>query len=163
MFFICLAVGAGIAKSWGASVFSAALALVLVSLAALTPARFSRVTAAFVLSPLAPCAAMLGMPIEPSSLFIVVPYAYFFSLIGVPAYYLMRRQRWLRLWQVVGVSAVLGALAGAFVFSGEGASLERLKFSAFGALTGLVFWFIAFWRSAHFNSPSPSSRGENAA
>ena len=163
LLFAVLAVTAGVAKHWGTSGLLAALALLLVSLAALAPVRFTRVTAAFVLSPLAPSAATLVLSSEPGALFVVVPYAYFFSLAGVPAYYFMRRMRWLRAWQVVAISAVLGALAGVFTFGGESAAIEWAKFSILGALTGLAFWLIAFWRSAHLNNTSTPSKGENAA
>ena len=77
---------------------------------------------------------------DPLSL-IVVPFSYLFALAGVPVYFLFRHIGWLPIWQVVGASGILGAAVGWVAVS----SLPRnaLGSAAYGAATGLMFWFIA--------------------
>jgi hypothetical protein len=160
---LAVAVVTGFAKIWGVAALSGLLALALLAIGALTPDKISRVLLAFALAPLAPAVVVGFQSGQPESGLLVAPYAYFFSMLSVPAYLLLRRRRWLRLWQFVAASAVLGALAGFFVFSAEGRAYERLLFAGYGALTGLVFWLIAFLGAGSLSPSSSTASGENAA
>ena len=157
-----IAVFAALGKSWGAAAFAAVLALALLTVGALTTDKLSRVLVAFALAPLAPAVAVLVQS-GPQSAFLVAPYAYFFSMFSVPVYLLLRSRRWLRFWQVVAASAVLGALAGFFVASGEGRAYERLLFAGYGALTGTVFWIIALLGAPGVAGSSSARSEHNAA
>ena len=70
-------------------------------------------------------------------------------VLGVPAFVLLQRRSWLRVWQVAAGGAILGLLC-TFPFAAAGltvaASLAPL-FVALGALHGLIFWFLAVWRN----------------
>ena len=99
-----------------------------------------RLALAFSVAPLTPGINGLVLSRDPLSL-LVVPFSYLFALAGVPVYFLFRYIRWLRIWQVVTASGIVGAAVGWVAVS----SLPRnaLGSAAYGAATGLMFWFIA--------------------
>lgn len=160
---LAAAVVAGLANWWGIAASAALLALLLLSLGALTAERLSRVLLAFALAPLAPAVAVAVQSGQPESGLLVAPYAYYFSMLSVPLFLLLRYRRWLKFWQVVVASAVLGVLAGVFVVSGEGRAYERLLFGGYGALTGTVFWLIAFLGASNSKALPSAPSGHNAA
>jgi hypothetical protein len=159
---LVVAVVAAAAKSWGVASLGGVLALALLSIGALTPDKLSRVLAAFAIAPLAPAVAIAIQSGQPQSALLAAPYAYFFSMLSVPAYLVLRRRRWSKLWQVLGASAVLGALAGYFTFAGEGLVHETLLFACYGTLTGAVFWLIAFLGVPSTQGTSSPPNGSNA-
>jgi len=102
----------------------------------------ARVLAAFLIAPLPACAAFAMGKQDPRWFVAAVPFAYAFSLTGLPVFFLFRRLGWLHLWQVVLASATLGSIV-AFV-GGFNQSLDNvLHFVGYSALTGLAFWLIA--------------------
>jgi hypothetical protein len=111
--------------------------------------RSWRVAAAFLVAPLAPAlVAGIGSPVSPILALVFAPFCYLFALLGVPAYFALRRMGWLSLWQVIIAAAVLGFLAGLLLELGGGGVISRaLGFGAYGAITGLAFWIIAFARA----------------
>jgi len=91
------------------------------------------------LAPITPCALLA---LEGQGEWWLAPailYAYYFGLIGVPAYFVFKTLGWLRLWQVVSGGAGLGAAVALVFFSGSAAP----RFAALGALTAAVFWVLA--------------------
>lgn len=124
----------------------------------------TRVAAAFLLAPLAPCLLIAAM--EGLIGLVLSPFAYMFALVGVPVYFLFRRLGWLKIWHIVPASAVLGGAA-ALAFGFGGFSFDKnvqnvydaLIFAGYGALTGLVFWLIAFGgrRTNKSFKPTPQS------
>ena len=62
------------------------------------------------------------------------------ALLGLPAYFLMRRRWRLRWWLAVPAGGVIGALP-SFVLWRDG--VTSLMLFACGALGGLVFWLVA--------------------
>lgn len=113
--------------------------------------RSWRIAAAFLGAPLAPAlVAGIASPIdEPMLVLVFAPFAYLFALLGVPAYFALRRTGWLSLWQVIIAAAVLGFIAELlFELVGGGITssgiYRALGFGAYGAITGLAFWLIAF-------------------
>ena len=107
-----------------------------------------RLVAAFLLAPLAPSIVIAGLAQDIRYALVVAPFSYAFALPGIPAYFVLRRCNWLRIWHVVLCGAILGGLvafaAGLSHFICGGA----LLFAGYGALTGLVFWLIAFAKRA---------------
>ncbi len=118
--------------------------LLLATTGVLESGNLSRVQRAFALSPLVPCFVVGVLSDTPLVGLVVAPFAYVFSvLLGGPAFLLMRRLRWLGIWQVVGVSALLGAVAGAVLSAPNLQTGEVGVFAGYGAATGLAFWVIA--------------------
>ena len=132
--------------SYGVAALAGALALVLLSVSVLPSEYCTRVVLAFTLAPLAPAVAVMIRSGEAQASFVVALYAYYFSVLGVPVYFLaLRRRRWLGIGHVACAGAVMGAVAGVFVFSFDARVYERLLLTAYGALAGTVFWLIAFF------------------
>jgi hypothetical protein len=77
-------------------------------------------------------------------LLVFAPFAYLFAVPGIPVYFLCRKYGWLKLWQVVGISALLGMIVSPLLRPGVPTRSDVGTFAAFGALTGLVFWLVAF-------------------
>jgi hypothetical protein len=83
------------------------------------------------------------------------------ALVGIPAFAVLRRRRWLRCWQVA-LAAGLGALVFAVLYLGDAENFAPVPtvrelgfwlaaaalFLALGGLAGACFWFIALWRAA---------------
>ena len=110
----------------------------------------NRIVTAWLAAPLF-AAVLLALLTERSVIPVIIyaPFAYVFSLAGLPVYFLFRRLGWLHVWQVVPAAALLGGLVA--VFTG----VVRLPFNAptnanalwfvlGGAFTGLAFWAFAF-------------------
>lgn len=115
--------------------------------------RRERTIAAFLLAPLAPCIVAAVLKGHLSWIFVVAPFAYLFSMTGIPAYFYFRRRGWQEPRRILMVSTALGVLAS---FLGGFSSIEAtgivngsdaLVFGGYGALAGAAFWFIAYARS----------------
>lgn len=103
-----------------------------------------RVIVAFLVAPLPACLIAAYLAGNYHWLLVAAPFAYLFTAMGIPIFLLFLRLGWLRFWQVVPTGAVLGGVAG-FVGGFAQASLANaLQFVGHGALTGLVFWLVAF-------------------
>jgi hypothetical protein len=84
-------------------------------------------------------------------------------LFGIPLIFLFIRKRWLSWWQVtLGATLAAGFLVtGYFLLSNWQHFLQSgLGITAYGllsgAISGLVFWLIAFWRNPRFADPNNS-------
>ncbi|KRC16585.1 hypothetical protein ASE28_06415 [Acidovorax sp. Root219] len=133
-------------RSYGVAALAGTLALVSLSVSVLPPEYRTRVMLAFTLAPLAPAVAVMIRSGEVQASVVVALYAYYFSMLSVPVYLLvLRRRRWLGIGQVACAGAVMGTVAGFFVFSFDARVYERLLLIAYGALAGTVFWLIAFF------------------
>ena len=123
-----------------------------------------RLATAFLVAPLAPC-LLIGATEGVIGL-VLSPFSYMFSFAGVPVYFLFRRLGWLKIWHIVPASALLGGAA-ALAFGFGGFSLDKdvqniygaLTFAGYGALTGFVFWIIAFGGQRTNNSFNPTPNG----
>ena len=119
--------------------------LLLATVGVLESGNLSRVQRAFVLAPLIPCCIVAALSSAPAFGFVVAPFAYVFAFIlGGPVFLVMRRWDCLRIWQVVGVSALLGAASGAVLFAPDADAGTLVAFAGYGSGTGLAFWVIAF-------------------
>jgi len=115
----------------------------LASIGAVWEAKPPRAVVGFAIAPASPGLIQLALTGEPFAWFIVFG-AYPFALgLGVPAYLLMRRFGYLGLMGVTLVGFALGCGVGAIVLA-RGSAPELLRFGGYGALTSLIFWFIAF-------------------
>ena len=118
----------------------------------------------FVLAPLAPCLINAVVVGDIVWLVITAPFAYLFAISGAPLYFLLRRLGWLKLWQVMVASAILGVAIAFFAgFSGFDPGgiangTNALQFAGYGAATGLTFWLIAFAGPRSNNAYMDSSR-----
>ena len=120
------------------------LGLLLATIGVLESGSLSRVQRAFALSPLVPCCIVAALSDTPLWGVVVAPFAYMFSFVlGGPTYLVMRRWGLLHIWQVVGVSALLGAASGAALLAPNAQASDLKVFVGYGAATGLVFWAIA--------------------
>ena len=110
-----------------------------------TPISSARVIAAFLIAPLAPSLIVSAL-VAGNILwfFVVAPFSYLFAAAGVPFFFLFRRMGWLRLWQVVAISAVIGGAISIADGFGHLSASNTIQFFGYGALTGLVFWLVAF-------------------
>ena len=141
-----LAVSAVLAThfSWAIVPVLGVLGLVLATIGVLESGNLSRVQRALVLAPLAPCCIVAAFSPVPALAFVVAPFAYVFAfMLGIPVFLVMRRWGWLRVWQVVVVSALLGAASGAVLFMPNADPKALAVFAGYGAATGLVFWVVA--------------------
>jgi hypothetical protein len=105
---------------------------------------------AFLIAPLVP--ALVGALVagQIGWVLVLAPFAYLFALPGIPAFLLCRKLGWLKPWQIVGVSSVLGALVSPLLRPGVPFFSDVALFTGYAALTGLVFWLIAFARASSF-------------
>jgi hypothetical protein len=100
---------------------------------------------AFVLAPLAPTFVAALIEGHIAWVLVFAPFAYFFALAGIPAFWLCYRCGWVTAWQVVAISAFLGALVSLLFDGFRIPSWSDIGlFAGYGALTGFVFWVIAF-------------------
>ncbi|MFD0740339.1 hypothetical protein ACFQZQ_13725, partial [Lysobacter koreensis] len=77
--------------------------------------------------------------------------------VPVPFLFLFRRLGWLKLWQVVPMSAAMGGAISVALGFGHISAINTLQLVGYGALTGLVFWLVAFagpWPDNSFK-PNP--------
>ena len=113
----------------------------------------SRVTLGFLVAPVGPL-LLFGLATRNAStaLFVGMLTYPFALVLGAPAYFLMRKKAWLKLWQVALASAALGALSFLTVLaitgSGGGDSAQALTYIAgvfigSAILTGITFWAVA--------------------
>lgn len=115
--------------------------------------RRERTIAAFLLAPLAPCIVAAALHRHFSWIFVVAPFAYLFSMTGIPAYLYFRLRGWREPWRIIVVSSALGVLASFLSgFSSLDATgivngSDALAFGGYGAVTGAAFWFLAFARN----------------
>ena len=101
-----------------------------------------KVQLAFIIAPLAPCFIAAAYQGHIFWVIVVAPFSYLFALSGVPFYFLLRRIGWLKIYTIVPVSSVLGGIIG---YTAISSTLNALSTAAaYGALTGLIFWYIAF-------------------
>jgi peptidoglycan/LPS O-acetylase OafA/YrhL len=131
--------------------------------------RGERTIAAFLLAPLAPCIVAALLQRHFSWIFVVAPFAYLFSLTGIPAYFYFRRRGWRERWRILMVSSALGILA-AFLggFSRLDATgivngSEALAFGGYGAVAGVAFWFLAYARNYPAHRTAPAHAGATQA
>lgn len=112
----------------------------------------SRVTIGFLVAPLAPAAIYGALGQNPISFIFAALWAYPFALVlGAPTYYFMRTKGWLRLWQVMAASALLGLVSFVifWLFSVSGHDPWRVIlffaaiFIASATLSGITFWAVA--------------------
>ena len=104
-----------------------------------------RVALAFVIAPLT--APIIGtLQTRDHLTFVIMSVSsYLLSLLlGIPAYFLFRYLGWLNLWSVLLATSMLGGIVALTAFGGVYALGRCMLFCAFGAATGLVFWFVAF-------------------
>lgn len=110
-----------------------------------------RIAVGFLLSPaLVPAVHVVTLGKPPVFLSVAaLSYAMAFAL-GVPGFLLMRSRGWLRWWQALAASFVLGAVPFVlFAVAGEGLSALRfglllaLLGGAYAMLVGGAFWFIS--------------------
>ena len=132
--------------TWAVAPALGMVGLLLATIGVLESGSLSRVQRAFALSPLVPCCVVATLSNTPLWGFVVAPFAYVFSFVlGGPVFLVMRRWGWLRVWQVVGVSALLGAASGSVLVAPNTGAGDLAAFVGYGAATGLVFWVIAFY------------------
>lgn len=112
-------------------------------------AATKRVALAFVISPLAvPAfyAALLRTPLPLYFSAIAYPAA---LITGVPAYLFLRSRGYLQIWAVVPACALLAGVVGLLITASAGGDAhttlwQSLILCFYGAITGLIFWVIAF-------------------
>ena len=140
-----LAAGAVAASlhAWPIALLMSGVGLLVLTAQGFLAAGLNRVGFALAVSPLATCLATAVLFQGEWWLMPGLLYAYWFGLIGVPAYFVFKRLGWLRPWQVVAEGAVLGA-AVSFLLSTHAGLATVLRFSGLGALTAAVFWVFAF-------------------
>jgi hypothetical protein len=110
-----------------------------------------RVLAAFLLAPAAPPLALSIWERNLDNLTLAAFFYPFAWMLGIPGYDHFAKRGWLQIWQVTLAGGVMGAaVALVFIRSGDLAFIS--KYAGFGALTGLVFWLIAFARLPSDNS-----------
>ena len=116
-----------------------------------------RIQLAFIIAPLAPC--FVGAAFQGHILWVIVaaPFSYLFALSGVPFYFIFRRFGWLKFYAIVPLSSLLGGIIGYTMIN---STLNAFTMtSIYGALTGLIFWYVAFsniWPNKAFK-PTPES------
>ena len=103
----------------------------------------------FILAPLAPCVLGAVIAEDPVAIVILAPFSYALTLVGIPVYLVFRAAGWLRVWQIVPTTTLLGGLiafaTGLSKFANRESWVNALLFAEYGAVAGLAFWIVAFF------------------
>jgi hypothetical protein len=129
----------------GLMLLSAGLALAVFTAEGFVAVGLNRVGIALLAAPLSSCVVIaLSTDATEWSFWPAILYAYFAGLIGIPAYFVFRKLRWLSFMKVAVGGVVLGGLMAPLLLQPPEPSFV-LRCASLGALSATVFWSIAYF------------------
>ena len=128
----------------GLVLLSACISLAFFTAEGFVAVGLNRVGIALLVAPLSSCAVIASTTNATEwSFWPTILYAYFAGLIGIPAYFVFRKLRWLSFMKVALGGVVLGSLMAPLLLHAPEPSFV-LRCAALGALSATVFWSVAY-------------------